>query len=84
MSLEEKLLFEGFENVVIFKDYDYEDAFLGVTNDNRAVYDYDLMVESLMQKQSMTIDEAIEWIDYNTIGAIGGKETDPLILFKVH
>lgn len=82
MNLEQKMIENGFENVIIFKNYDYEDAFLGITNDNRAVYDYNLMIEYLIKK-GMNEEEAIEWIDYNTLGAIG-RENDPLILFKLY
>ena len=40
-------------------------AFLGVSTDDRAIYDFDLMVESLMEEEGMTEEDAAEWIDYN-------------------
>ena len=44
MTSEEKLLDMGYEDVVILKNYSYDDALVGVTDDNRAVYDFDRMV----------------------------------------
>lgn len=37
------------ETVVIFDDY--ETAFIGLTTDCRAVYDYDKMIEYLIEKR---------------------------------
>lgn len=45
MTAEEKLLNNGYEGVVILENFSYDDALIGVTDDNRAVYDFDLMVD---------------------------------------
>lgn len=37
----------------------------GVSTEDRAIYDFDLMVESLMEEEGMTEEDAAEWIDYN-------------------
>lgn len=36
----------GYESVTIFRNPTYETAFIGMSNDDRAVYDYDKMVGS--------------------------------------
>lgn len=84
MTAEQKLLDNGYEGIVIFKDYSYDSALIGVTDDSRAVYDYDLMIEWLVENEDMSIEEAAEWIDYNTIRALpyGGAEA-PVILFRL-
>lgn len=69
-TAEERLLEAGYEDVVILTDYSYDDALVGVTEDNRAVYDYNRMVTWLMETEGMTRDQAIEWIEYNTIRAL--------------
>lgn len=69
-TAEERLLEAGYEDVVIFTDYSYDDALVGITEDNRAVYDYNRMVTWLMKKEGLTRDQAIEWIEYNTIRAL--------------
>jgi len=47
-NIEEILRDNGYENVTILKNFDYETALIGVTQTNQAVYDYDMMVEYLV------------------------------------
>jgi len=49
MNVIDQILDMGFEDVIVFADPDYEDAFMGVTSSNQAVYDYDLMIEHLIK-----------------------------------
>lgn len=69
-SAEQMLLDEGYEDVKYLVNYSYDDALIGVTTDNRAVYDYDKMVEWLMRTEGISSLEAMDWIDYNTIRAL--------------
>lgn len=66
----EKIEAAGFEDVIIFDSPSYDGAFVGVTEDGRAVYDYDKMVAWLVASWGVFPDEAAEWIEYNTIGAL--------------
>ena len=59
------LLDLGYDDVIIFDNPSYEGALIGVTWDNQAVYDYDLMIESLMKEDNMTEEEAADFISYN-------------------
>lgn len=68
-------------SITLFHNQDYEGALVGITEDHRAVYDYDKMVETLMRDDHMTQDEAVEWIDYNTIGGLQGKPDEPIIMY---
>ena len=70
MTLEEKLADNMYEDTIIFKDYDYEDAFIGVSEDGRAIYDYELMVKWLTDTKGYTEEDAIEWIESNTLRAL--------------
>lgn len=70
MTAKEKLENDGWEDIVIFSDYSYDDALIGVSIDNRAVYDFDKMVEWLCEKENFTETDAIEWIEYNTIRSL--------------
>lgn len=71
----------GFEDIVLFSNFDYGDAFIGISNDDRAIYNYEKMVEYLINKQDMTEEEAIEWIDYNTIRALAYYDKAPIIMY---
>lgn len=84
MTAEEKLMDAGYEDVIILRNYSYDDALIGVTEDNRAVYDYERMVEWLRRKENFSEEEAIEWINYNTIRALpyfGDKA--PIIIYPL-
>jgi len=57
----------------------FDDAFLGVgrrcSRPDVAVYDVSKMVSILVERDGMSMDEAIEYIEVNTIGAWVGEET---------
>ena len=73
----------GYENVTVFENYDYADAFIGMSNDGRAVYSYDKMIEWLMLKENWTYEEAVEWIDYNTMRALPYYPDGPIVVYDV-
>lgn len=84
MSVEERILNAGYEDVNYLVNYSYDDALIGISEDNRAVYDYNKMVEWLMKEESFSEEEAIEWINYNTIRALtymGDKA--PIIMYPI-
>ena len=81
---EEKLLENGYEDVKYLTNYSYDTALIGVTIDNRAVYDFDKMVEWLIAEEDFTYEEAVEWIDYNTIRALPYFGEDaPIIMYPL-
>ena len=84
ISVETRLLENGYEGVKYFTNFSYDTALIGVTEDNRAVYDFDMMVEWLVETQGFTQEEAIEWIDYNTIRALPYMGCDsPIIMYRL-
>ena len=76
MSKEDKtMLFDGFEK-----------AFLGILRRCGqsipiAIYDYGRCMDILMERDGMEEDEAVEWIEHNSIGAWVGDGT-PAMLFR--
>lgn len=86
MGVKRDLLCElGLEDSVVFESPDYEDAIIGWDeNTGRIIYDYEKMVECLMNEDGMEYDEAVEFIDYNTVRAcpyMGDKA--PIILKSI-
>lgn len=73
----------GYEDVRVFEDYDYADAFIGMSNDGRAVYSYDKMIEWLMLKENWSVGDAVEWIDYNTMRALPYYPDGPIVVYDV-
>ena len=59
-----------------------EDAFIGVScgfGPSKAIYDWDKCVEVFMNRDGMTYEEAVEWIDFNVTGAYFGEQTPEFI-----
>ena len=81
MTVEERLLDAGYDGVVYLTNPSYDDALVGVTDDNRAVYDYEKMILWLEQTEGWSDEEAIEWIEYNTIRSLPyAGELSPIVM----
>lgn len=84
MNAEEKLLYAGYDSVKYFTNYSYDDALIGVSEDGRAIYDFEKMVDWLMKEEGLSDDEAVEWIEYNTIRALPYFGEDaPIIMYPL-
>ena len=82
MNAEERLLEYGYEGVKYLIDEGYDDALIGVSEDGRAIYDFDKMIEWLMTKYDWSEIESIDWIEYNTLRSLpyfGDKA--PIIMY---
>lgn len=44
-----------------------DDAIAGMSDSGILIYDHNKMVK-VFEKQGMTVEEAVEWIDYNVMG----------------
>lgn len=84
MSAEERLLENGYVGVIFLTEYSYDDALIGVTEDGRAVYDYEKMIQRLMDTEGWSCEEAMEWIDYNTLRSLPYRgEGAPIIMYPL-
>lgn len=84
MTAEERVTYAGYEDVILLSDYSYDDALIGVSEDNRAIYDYEKMVDWLVANSEMTEEEAVEWINYNMIRAIEyAGSSAPIIMYRL-
>ena len=63
-----------------------EDAIIGVGSrmnmPDVLIYSYNKCVDILMEKEGWTLEEAIEWMDYNVVGAWVG-ETTPIFVHEI-
>lgn len=84
MNAEERLLENGYDGVKFLTNYSYDDALIGVTDDGRAVYDYERMVEWLMETEGWPYEDAAEWVCYNTLRAIPYMGEDaPIVINRL-
>lgn len=58
------------EDALVFDNPSYDGAIIGQTFDGRAIYDIDLMAEELASDDEMTIEDAMDFIDYNAIRSL--------------
>ena len=73
---------EEHEEAVIFNVPNYDNAIVGISDDGRVVYDYELMIRELTNDTALTEEEAIQFLDYNTIRTLPYIEENvrPIIL----
>lgn len=72
------------DDAVVFENPSYETAIVGYdVHTNRIIYDYELMIDYLVENEQMNEDEAVEFIDYNTIRSLDYVENHPIILNRI-
>ena len=70
---------------IFLKNYSYDSAIIGATKEGSVLYDYDLMIQWLQETEDFSYDDAVEWIEYNTLRAIPyfqSKGIVPTIVYK--
>ena len=69
------------EETMFFRNPDYTSAIIGISSDYHIIYSYDKMVEYLVSHDEMTIEEAVDFIDYNTLRAYTSKGKMPIVVY---
>jgi len=84
-ELKRWLMDHNFSDTVILESPDYFSAIIGISDDGRLVYSYRKMVDFLVDTDDMSEDEAIEFIDYNTVNALPYMgEKAPIIMQDIN
>lgn len=73
----------GYEESVVFENPDFDSVIIGVDTDGHVVYDFDKMAESMMEEDGLTYEEAVEFIEYNTIRALPYIPQHPIVMYKL-
>lgn len=82
MTINDDVRLELCDDAIVFDNPSFDNSIIGTTIDGNAVYDYDKMVEELMNDENMSEQDAIDWIEYNTIRAIPyAGNMAPVIIF---
>lgn len=82
MNRREILVELGLEDAIVFEKPDYDSAIIGYDAiSNRVVYDYDRMVQHLMDNHSMTYEEASDFISHNS--SFMSEHDHPIILIRI-
>ena len=81
MTVSDKIAEMGLDDdVIIFSNPSYDDAFVGITTNGQAVYDFDRMVEWLMVHEDMSEEEATDFICFNDSFSCGRDY--PIIVYS--
>lgn len=83
-ELRDYLTDNGYEDSILFENPSYITAVIGVSETGRIIYDYNKMILYLMKEDGMTAEDAIEFIDYNTVRALPyAGENRPIIMYNI-
>ena len=70
-------------NSIIFDNPSFNSSIIGVSTDGRVVYDYNKMIKELSEEANMSVEEAAEFIEYNTIGSLPSSSLYfPIVIYK--
>lgn len=69
-SYSQEMALSETEAPILLDSASYDASIVGLTEGNRVVYSFDSMVEELMEDEGWTYEEAVEWLEYNTLRAI--------------
>lgn len=83
-ALKQWLAENGYEEAAVFENPDYLTALVGIFDSGCLVYSYSGMVAHLVATEGMNQEEAVEFIDHNTIRALPymGKHA-PVIVYDI-
>ena len=85
-ELKELLSTMGYDDSVVFENPSYVDAVIGISENGQVCYSYEKMAECLMKEDNISYEDAIEFIDYNTIRAIPYSSTmgnSPIVIYSL-
>ena len=73
------------DGAVVFDNPAYDDSIIGRTFDGRAIYDIEKMAKELSIDDGISLDEAIDFIDYNAIRSLPyAGEKAPVVVQMVY
>ena len=58
------------DGALVFDNPAYDNSIIGQTFDGRAIYDIELMADELAQDDQITVEEAMDFINYNAIRSL--------------
>lgn len=72
----------GENGTVVLRHFDFSTAIVGVSDDERLIYDYEKMIEHLINYENMDAEEAIDYISYNFSFPMAGDKKWPVIMYS--
>ena len=73
----------GYKDAIVFDNPSYDSAIIGVSDDGRVIYDYDMMIQCLMTDDGMSEMEAADFISYNSVRATAYIPDGPIVMYGI-
>lgn len=74
------------QNDLIIKLFDnprFPNSIIGLSSDDRAIYDMEKMIEDLIEEDDISYMDALEFIEYNTLRALSYEGNNaPIVLYQ--
>ena len=75
---------EAIDNMYMFENPAFIGAIVGFDpHHHKIVYDYEKMVDCLMEEDEMSEEEAVDFIDYNTLRTVPYMKNAPIIAMPI-
>lgn len=76
---------EQCEEAMLFNNPSYDKSIIGITLDGNVVYDYDSMIEEFAEENSCSYDEALDFVDYNTVRSLNyiSDVMKPIVIYRL-
>ena len=76
-----KELDEMYSQIIVFDNPSYDNSIIGVSTDGCVIYDVDMMIEEFAEENGCTLEEATDFVYYNTVRSLSyiDNEYKPII-----
>lgn len=78
-----ELIAEMADDAAILDNPSFDNSIIGVSTDERVVYDLDEMIEELASDEEISLEEAADFIAYSTINANGYIPNPPILVKRI-
>lgn len=73
----------GYEDAIVFDNPSYDSAIIGVSDDGRVIYDFEMMIQCLIDDEGMSEIDAADFISYNSIRAAAYIPNGPIVMYGI-
>ena len=72
------------EQIILFRNPDFSTAIIGVSENNRIIYNYNKMVEYLIENEDMSYEDATDYVSCDTIKALNYMSGNkPIVMYPL-
>ena len=76
---------EILEKIIVLEGDEFADGVIGLSHDYHLIYDYNKLVDSLMSHNNWSIEEAVDWLEFNTLRSLDYMKSignEPIIMMS--